>query len=56
MNFTASFIISPSQNIGVLDVVLKLTSYPFFSRYEAILEGATMVRIGSALFGARNYT
>ncbi len=24
--------------------------------YEAILEGATMVRIGSALFGARNYT
>ncbi len=23
--------------------------------YEAILEGATMVRIGSALFGARNY-
>lgn len=24
--------------------------------YEAILEGATMVRVGSALFGARNYT
>ena len=24
--------------------------------YEAILEGANMVRIGSALFGARNYT
>ena len=24
--------------------------------YEAIMEGATMVRIGSALFGARNYT
>lgn len=24
--------------------------------YEAILEGATMVRIGSSLFGARNYT
>lgn len=23
--------------------------------YEAVLEGATMVRIGSALFGARNY-
>lgn len=23
---------------------------------EAILAGATMVRIGSALFGARNYT
>ena len=23
---------------------------------EAILSGATMVRIGSALFGARNYT
>ena len=24
--------------------------------YEAILEGANMVRVGSALFGARNYT
>lgn len=24
--------------------------------YEAILEGATMVRVGSALFGARDYT
>ncbi len=24
--------------------------------YEAILEGATMVRVGSALFGKRNYT
>ena len=24
--------------------------------YQAILEGATMVRVGSALFGARNYT
>ena len=24
--------------------------------YEAILEGANMVRVGSALFGARDYT
>lgn len=24
--------------------------------YEAILEGATMIRVGSSLFGARNYT
>ncbi|MGN1202632.1 MAG: YggS family pyridoxal phosphate-dependent enzyme, partial [Eubacterium sp.] len=24
--------------------------------YEAILEGANMVRVGSSLFGARNYT
>ena len=24
--------------------------------YEAVLAGATMVRVGSALFGARNYT
>ena len=24
--------------------------------YEAILEGANMVRIGSTLFGTRNYT
>ena len=24
--------------------------------YEAILEGATMVRVGSSLFGARDYS
>ena len=24
--------------------------------YEAVLAGANMVRVGSALFGARNYT
>ena len=40
------------DNVGMTILSMGMSA----DYYEAILEGATMVRVGSALFGARNYT
>lgn len=40
------------DNVSMTNLSMGMSS----DYFEAILEGATMVRIGSALFGARNYT
>ena len=52
-----SFVRTAMTTLKLDNVSMSILSMGMSSDYyEAILEGATMVRIGSALFGARNYT